>query len=315
MLDRLVSGLRAKIATHVTNNYYSHRILCQEAWKDAKKSSLSCKGCGTVNDDSTIPADQVSKHLLPQLSKKFPQTVGNSSRALGFLSSLFALRTKGVSQVDCCKAVECLYATQGCTNQQQKGYEPNLALFSERLAAHPERVTNIYFTWLFLLRALKKVQPKLAEYDYFSGTQEEADRTRSLVRQLLKHVNNDDAGKGAFKMLKAEKLLFRTDQEKKELVEILRENFHTISLNVDCIACESCRLQAKVKITGLAFAVRIILNDDLLRETTYGRNDVIAFINTVQQFSKGRGTPTLRFIFALMRLVSLVHHRVFQGSG
>jgi hypothetical protein len=287
VLERLISGLHAKIGTHIANNYYSHQILCKEAWNDAKKASLLCKGCSIIKSDSIIPTRQVSKYLLPQLSKKFPQTVGNSSRALQLLSSLLSSNEEGVSQSDCCQAIACLHAVNGNADQQKRGYEPNLAAFSDRLASHPERVNNIYFTWLFLLRALKKAAPKLAEYDFSCGSQEETDHTKSLVLQLLNHIHKDDAGKEAFKMLRAEKQLFDSHEERKKLVEIMRANFHAISQNVDCIACDACRLQAKVKITGLAFAVRIILNDDLLRETTYGRNDVIAFINTIQQFSKG----------------------------
>jgi hypothetical protein len=299
VLDRLISGLRAKIGTHVASNYYSHQLLCKEAWNDAKKFSKSSKASPTTQNDFII-ADDVSKHLLPQLSKKFPQTVGNSSQAQQFLLSLFSSKSEGVSRTACCQAVECLRSATGISSQQKKGYEPNLNIFSDRLASHPERLKNIYFTWLFLLRALKKVEPKLLEYDFSCGSQEETGRTKSLVLQLLKHVQKDDAATQAFKMLRAERNLFHNDDERAKLIRIIRSNFHTISQNIDCIACDSCRLQAKVKITGLAFAVRIILNDDLLRETTYGRNDVIAFINTIQQFSKGRALPptaerTVRF--------------------
>ena len=84
VLDRLASGLRAKIATHVANNYYSHALLCKEAWSDAKKSAKASTG------SSAIPADEILKHLLPHLSKRFPHTVGNSSRARSFLLSFFS---------------------------------------------------------------------------------------------------------------------------------------------------------------------------------------------------------------------------------
>ena len=300
VLDRLASGLRAKIATHVANNYYSHALLCKEAWSDAKKSAKASKG------SSAIPADEILKHLLPHLSKRFPHTVGNSSRARSFLLSFFSSNAEGVSQSSVCQAVQCFYAAKGNADQQKKGYEPNLSMFSDKLAAHPDRLKNIYFTWLFLLRALKKAEPKLADYDLSCGSPEETERTKSLRLRLLKHVQHDDAAKGAFKMLRADKKLFHNEEERARLLVIIRENFHTISQNVDCIACDSCRLQAKVKITGLAFAVRVILNDDLLRETTYGRNDVIAFINTIQQFSKGapRQPPPSRRL-AIMLAINL----------
>ncbi len=263
---------------------------------------------------ATIPTESVAKHLLPQLSEKFPHTVGNSSRALQFLASFFASNGEGVSQNECCRAIRCLYAANGNADQQKSGYEPSLAVFSSRLAANPDHVRNIYFTWLFLLRALKKAAPKISAYDFsFSSSGEEAARTRALVMQLLQHVQKNEAGQEAFKMLRAEKKLFQNDEERKKLVEIMRANFHSISENVDCIACESCRLQAKVKITGLAFAVRIILDDDLLSRTTYGRNDVIAFINTIQQFSKGAPLPPC-FQLALIRSIPIPMPRAHVGD-
>jgi hypothetical protein len=139
-----------------------------------------------------------------------------------------------------------------------------------------------------LCSALKKANHNglLASYDFSSGTSEQTNATTELMRQLLKHVEKSDEAGKAFSMLRAEKELFQDNDERARLIAVVRENFHTISQNIDCIACDSCKLQAKIKLTGLSFAVRIILKDDLLKET-YGRNDVIAFINTIQQFSKG----------------------------
>jgi hypothetical protein len=111
--------------------------------------------------------------------------------------------------------------------RQKKGYEPNLSMFSDKLAAHPDRLENIYFTWLFLLRSLEKAEPKLADYDLSCGSPEETERTKSLLRRLLKHVQHDDAVKGVFKMLRADKKLFHNEEERARLMVIIRENFHT----------------------------------------------------------------------------------------
>jgi hypothetical protein len=287
VLDRLVSGLRAKISSHVANNYYSHELLCKEAWRDAKQLSTlkHSKGDSNVASSDNISADDVSKYLLPVLAKKFPQTIGNSTQTQQFLLTLLSSTGQGVSQFACCKAIQCLHATKCKVEQQKKGYEPNLSVFSSRLSSHPERLKNMYFTWLFLLRALKKAQHVLKTYDFSSGTPEQTKGTIDLMRQLLKHVDKSDEAAVAFSM-RAEDKLFQTNDEKARLISVVRDNFHTISQNIDCIACDSCKLQAKIKITGLAFAVRIILDDDSLKNN-YGRNDVIAFINTIQQFSKG----------------------------
>jgi len=154
VLDRLISGLRAKISSHIANNYYSHELLCKQAWHGAKQLSIvkNSKGNSDVAASDNIAADDVSKYLLPQLSKKFPISIGNNTQAQQFLLTLFSSSGQGVSQSACCKAIQCLHATKCKAEQQKKGYEPNLSVFSSRLSSHPDRLQNMYFTWLFLLR-------------------------------------------------------------------------------------------------------------------------------------------------------------------
>jgi hypothetical protein len=219
VLDRLISGLRAKIGTHIANNYYSHALLCKEAWNEAKKSAKASKGSGLIS------ADEISKHLLPQLIKKFPHTVGNNSSARSFLLSFFSSKAEHLSQSSVCQAVQCLHVAKGNADQQKKGYEPNLSIFADRLAAYPDRLQNIYFTWLFLLRALKKAEPKLRDYDFTCGTPEETMQTKSLVLQLLRHVQQDDAAKEAFQMLRAEKNYFTMTARGRSFWELLGRIF------------------------------------------------------------------------------------------
>ncbi len=42
-------------------------------------------------------------------------------------------------------------------------------LFLRSVGSHPDRVNNLYFTYLFLLRALAKATPILKHYDYATG--------------------------------------------------------------------------------------------------------------------------------------------------
>ena len=64
---------------------------------------------------------------------------------------------------------------------------PNLALFRERLG-NPgvrERVENLYFAYLFVLRAALKAGPLLREAAYDTGSPLEDARTSELVRKLV----------------------------------------------------------------------------------------------------------------------------------
>ena len=64
-------------------------------------------------------------------------------------------------------------------------YQPNIVLFTKSVGGWPDRVKNIYFTFLFLLRAVKKVQPQLLEYDYFTSNQDDDKKIPELLTSLL----------------------------------------------------------------------------------------------------------------------------------
>ncbi len=64
----------------------------------------------------------------------------------------------------------------------------NLALFEQRLGNPDvrERVENLYFTYLFTLRALQKAGPLLDQLEYDTGLPAEDQRTKELVHQLVR---------------------------------------------------------------------------------------------------------------------------------
>mmetsp|Transcript_56901 Transcript_56901/g.128941 ORF Transcript_56901/g.128941 Transcript_56901/m.128941 type:complete len:567 (+) Transcript_56901:89-1789(+) len=63
---------------------------------------------------------------------------------------------------------------------------PNTALFVERVGRHPDRLENLYFAYLFLLRATAKAAQELESFDYSTGDAAADGRARSLVRALLR---------------------------------------------------------------------------------------------------------------------------------
>lgn len=64
---------------------------------------------------------------------------------------------------------------------------PNMEEFERRLGRpeHKERVENLYFAYLFVLRAVLKAAPLLSAYDYTTGMEAEDAATRHLMRQLV----------------------------------------------------------------------------------------------------------------------------------
>ncbi|GJY04594.1 endoplasmic reticulum oxidoreductin-1-like protein [Tanacetum coccineum] len=63
----------------------------------------------------------------------------------------------------------------------------NLQLMHDHVLKHPERVQNLYFTFLFVLRAVTKAAPYLeeAEYDSGSGNHLEDLKAHSLIQQFV----------------------------------------------------------------------------------------------------------------------------------
>jgi hypothetical protein len=59
---------------------------------------------------------------------------------------------------------------------------PNMELYETKLGSHPEYLNNLYFTFVFLLRATNKARGILSGFDYSTGnTQEDAHVSTSLT--------------------------------------------------------------------------------------------------------------------------------------
>ena len=72
-------------------------------------------------------------------------------------------------------------------DEETDTWGPNLEEFTQRLGniAVKERVQNMYFTYLFVLRAVMKAGPLLASIDYSTGCQGQDTETKRLMQQLV----------------------------------------------------------------------------------------------------------------------------------
>ena len=59
-------------------------------------------------------------------------------------------------------------------------------MFIKAVGAHPTRVSNLYFTFLFVARAVAKAGTILSAYDYSIGDEAEHQAVQDLVRHLVK---------------------------------------------------------------------------------------------------------------------------------
>ena len=64
-------------------------------------------------------------------------------------------------------------------------WRPNLDMFERAIKPHEDRIKNVYFTYLFLLRAVAKSAPLLQRFDFNTGNPSEDKHTALLVEELL----------------------------------------------------------------------------------------------------------------------------------
>lgn len=69
-------------------------------------------------------------------------------------------------------------------------WDINLPLYWNAVGNHPDRVNNMYLTFLFLLRAAVKARSVLLHYPYDTGNKTDDLRVRDLITRL---VTNDQA--------------------------------------------------------------------------------------------------------------------------
>ncbi|KAL0489339.1 ERO1-like protein alpha [Acrasis kona] len=178
------------------------------------------------------------------------------------------------------------YHLKNGTNATTAGYdafEPNFQMYHYALEKFPDRVKNLYFIYTFTLRALQKAGTFFENYDYATGNKTEDVYTQKLVKKLLR-----DHSSHLCDNVFDEKLLFQSP-DKVALLDQMKSHFRNISSIMDCVACEKCKMWAKIEILGLATALKIVLADENELPGILGgiqRNEVIALINSFKQHAQ-----------------------------
>jgi len=162
-------------------------------------------------------------------------------------------------------------------------FEPNFDMYTNAIEKFPDRIKNLYFLYTFTLRAIQKAAPFLETYEYSTGNQTDDQITQKLVRQLLR----DHSGLLCSKVFDETRLFKSPD--KVVLLEQMRSHFRNISAIMDCVACEKCKMWAKLELLGLATALKIVLaNEKELPDiiNNLQRNEIIALFNSFKQHAQ-----------------------------
>jgi ERO1-like protein alpha len=169
---------------------------------------------------------------------------------------------------------------------KRETWEPNPERFMQHFAAYPERIKNLHFSFVVLLRALRRASPYLYNFPFNVGDEWEDSRTRKLVQRLLdSHIMTSCA-----KVFEAfdETLMFRQGDEPSVLATLksqFKGVFQNISEVMDCISCQKCKLHGKLELLGIGTALKILLLPEQLISSSLTRNDLVALFNTVAKFS------------------------------
>ncbi|KAJ2144085.1 endoplasmic oxidoreductin-1 [Coemansia sp. RSA 353] len=169
-------------------------------------------------------------------------------------------------------------------NATSEQWEPNLGCFISRIGAFPDRLQNMYFNFVLLTRAIQKMEPYIASYDYTTGVVKDDRAVQRLIPKVLKAVRK------AGLVFDDSELFLGSDGH--ELKAEFKENFRNISRIMDCTGCEKCRLWGKTQTLGLATALKALFSypDRAFRgrftSLDFKRNEVVALITTYFQFSR-----------------------------
>lgn len=162
----------------------------------------------------------------------------------------------------------------------------NLAEFRRRLG-NPEAkgyIENLYFTYLFTLRAVQKAAPLLEGVEYSSGSPLDDKETKQLVNELV----NSDALRLACPTPFHEGRLWKGN-DAADLRQQLQVHFQNITSVMDCVGCEKCKLWGKLQLMGIATSLKVLFDSSTCgaeSRLVLERNEVIALFNLLERLSK-----------------------------
>jgi ERO1-like protein beta len=165
-------------------------------------------------------------------------------------------------------------------NQTTGQWGPNLACYEQRLHNYPERISNIYFNYALIMRAVGKIKQHISDYSFCSEDPEQDLRTKNSVLRLASAL---PSGPEIFD----ETVMFQ-DPDTIALKEDFRQRFRNVSRIMDCVGCDKCRLWGKVQTNGYGTALKVLFEfdeKDSSNDPPLRRTELVALINTMDRLS------------------------------
>ncbi|KAK3942757.1 endoplasmic oxidoreductin-1 [Diplogelasinospora grovesii] len=167
-------------------------------------------------------------------------------------------------------------------NQSTGQRQPNLACYINRLHKYPERISNLYFNYALVTRAIAKLGPYLSKYNYtFCRSDPSQDAaTRAKVLAVTEKASS-------VPQIFDESLMFKNG-EGPSLKEDFRNRFRNVSRLMDCVGCDKCRLWGKVQTAGYGAALKVLFefdNNENPEPPVLKRTELVALFNTYARLS------------------------------
>lgn len=164
-------------------------------------------------------------------------------------------------------------------NQSTGIWGPNLDCYRERLHGHPDRISNLYFNFALVTRAVAKLAPYLPSYTFCSGDPVEDRATKTKITSLAETA-------AAAPSIFDESLMFKDPQNAAELKEDFRARFRNVSRIMDCVGCDKCRLWGKLQTNGYGTALKVLFEFDgedapATNSLPLKRTELVALVNTM----------------------------------
>ncbi|KAH6853572.1 endoplasmic reticulum Oxidoreductin 1-domain-containing protein [Chaetomium sp. MPI-CAGE-AT-0009] len=168
-------------------------------------------------------------------------------------------------------------------NQTTGEWQPNLACYMDRLHEHPDRISNLYFNYALVTRAIAKLGPYLSQpqdYTFCQGDSAQDAATRSKVMAVTEKATSVEH-------IFDESLMFKNG-EGPSLKEDFRNRFRNVSRLMDCVGCDKCRLWGKLQTVGYGTALKVLFefdNNDAPAVPILKRTELVALFNTYARLS------------------------------
>ncbi|WFD36698.1 endoplasmic oxidoreductin-1 [Malassezia cuniculi] len=186
-------------------------------------------------------------------------------------------------------------------------WAPNLECFISRISQHPERLQNVYFNYVLILRALAKAGEFIDNFGLLPGDEIRDPETKKQLADLLHAAQQSQPSFDEHKLFQIQNNAEK-DAQTLALKEDFRQHFMNISRIMDCVGCDKCRLWGKVQVTGVGTALKLLFSFDADKpdnKVIIRRSELVALINTAHRFSESLNSlSTFRDMYQARRAVS-----------